>query len=326
MDDEPIIDGVDLEDATTSLDPRFSDNDDDGEEYVVEFDDTPNTEQELQAEVEENLSEQEEEVEEESEFPEELLKSAGMSEDYAAEHFNDASELAMYIRAMDRRDIELARQTQHMQQEPTQEIAEPEIEDVDLEKALEGFDDNTKNLIGAIDKKYKLELERRDAAAKKQREMFDNMIQQQQIAAQQQRIAEFDDFCNNLDGWEHVFGSGTIYTMDRTSPQFQNRAALERAAKLFEQSRATRGLPPVSREETLVRALYAGFGEEHEQIMRREIENQVVQRQKQHTTRPTSRQLTAPTNDREQMLQNIDKWWTDNGYNVPEYDHITDGI
>jgi len=282
----------------------------------VEFDDTPNSEQDIEAEIEEQTEAGDVagDTDASDEFPEELLIETGYSAEEAKAIYGDSATLAAAVRELDARQIDAARmaatQLPELPETPTEE---PVVEDVDLEKALEGFDDESKNAILALQKRQEAELARRDQAIQAQQQQLETFIRSQEQFVQQQANHEFDEFCNGLEGWEHVLGHGNAATIPQHSLQFQNRGHLANTANLLQRGRQMQGQPPLSSDELLVRSLHAAFPREYSQIIERQVQGQVAERQQMQIARPTGRRSMSGKTTTEQAASNIEQWFKEKG-------------
>jgi hypothetical protein len=143
-------------------------------------------------------------------------------------------------------------------------------------------------------------------------------------------VAEFDGFVNELgDEWTDVLGKGDGPTMARENPdnsQVQARVHLDTVSRQLEYGRQQQGLPPLPRAQLLERALRVAFPQNQEQTIRKQVESQVVSRQRLKTNRPgnTIRRQSSPE---EAAIARTQKWYEDRGLAADamddlEYDEI----
>jgi len=254
------------------------------------------------------------------EYPEFLLEAAGLTAEEAHEQFGSPDVLAKHVRALDMRTVSTAAQQPPPPQPlqaaatpaaPPPVAAQPPASEFKLPKpsAAEDWDEDTKALVAALRAQQDAELAKRDTEMSKSRAMLETLLQSQRQATERQYVAQFDGFIEQLgDDWKTVFGAGSGYELPRNSIGMQNRAQLDIVAQQLADGHAARGLPPLSTEHLLARALQASFPQQHEREIEREVTAKVTKRQQMHTSRPTQRR-GKPLTGLEKAAQNAENWY-----------------
>jgi hypothetical protein len=154
----------------------------------------------------------------------------------------------------------------------------------------EEWDEDVKRLVEHLNKGFNQQLAAQAAELNKQRQVTEAFLQQQQQQAEQAYVQGVDNFVNNLgDEWTAVLGKGSGYELGAQSPFVTARAQLDAIAQQLSNGRQVQGLPQLTQEQLLAKALPLAFPNIQQQVVRQEVEEEVGKRQRMMTQRPTGR-------------------------------------
>lgn len=254
-----------------------------------------------------------------SEYAPELLSAAGLSEEEAAATFGSPTALAAAVRMMDQRFLQAGQQlaAQHQTAPPRQPAPQAvtppeEFDPFEFPEPSDGqeWDDDTRALVTALHKHHQAELKKRDAALA--------MVMQDRMEAQRQAyINQFDGFVNSLgDDYAAVLGKGTFQEIKPGSVFMQNRAHLDSVAAQYAAGRRAHGQPELPTNELLARSLLLAFPEAGAGAVRRQALDQVSQRQRMVTARPSQRRASKLTAE-ERAIRHAEEFMRARGMAVP---------
>jgi hypothetical protein len=280
------------------------------------------------------------EVEAESAFSSELLNAAGLTEEEATASFGTPEALTSAVRMLDQRYLQAGQQlaapvapqpvqfqTQQPQQQ-TQQVTPPEEwEPFELPPPsdAEDWDADTKALVNALDQRHRSELAKRDALLQQQQQAMQLVLQDRMESQRKAYVDQFDGFVNELgDEYQSFLGKGTYRDMNPNSVFMRNRAHLDNTAAQYAAGRRAHGQPELSTKELLSRSLSLAFPSAGADVVRREVLDQVGQRQKLLTVRPTQRRSSKMTPE-DRAVQNANNFLQSKGMPVvhDDFDYNT---
>jgi hypothetical protein len=264
-----------------------------------------------------------------SEWDAAMLQAAGLEESEAAARFGTPQALENAVRLMDERSIsywqqqEQFEQLQQRQQEEYQQqqqmqspAADEDSEDVlELPEPHDGgeWSEEVVSLVQTIADHFNKKLAKRDELLESQRHFAEAYQEEKAREQLNQYVEVFDGFVDKLgDEWTPIFGKGSGAEMDLNSPEVQARAHLDTVSRQLELGREAQGLPPVPRTQLLERALRVAFPQQHERLIRKQVENQVATRQRQFTSRPGNTMKRQQSGD-DRAVSYAEKWYAERG-------------
>ena len=233
-----------------------------------------------------------------NEYPEELLAAAGLTLEQAQE-FGSVQAVQSAVRYLDTQFVSQGNKA--LESAPAAQPLEDIVVEEDnweLPEPVESseWDEDTKRLATSMVDKFKGMLSKRDRQLKEQQEFIQQYVQEQQREKQRQSLDEFDGMVNSLpDEWVPLLGRGTAFDLDPNSLAFNNRVHLDRTMIALQQGNLAAGRPPIQRDELMIRSLGVAFPDVQRQVIRNEVIEEVGQRQRLMTSRPTQRRQPAMT-------------------------------
>jgi hypothetical protein len=229
------------------------------------------------------------------EYPEELLRAAGLTPEQAERDFDSVEDIQDAVRMLDYRSVQAGRDAISSQpQQPEQKDIVVEEDDWSLPETENGWDDDTKAVVSSLTDRFKGMLAKRDEQIKAQNEFLQGYVAEQQKTSARQELAEFDDLVNALpDEYSPYLGRGYAYDFHPQSLQFQNRLHLEQTMDALQEGNRISGRSPIPRDELMMRSLSVAFPEIMKQQIREEVVEQVGNRRQMMTRRPTHRHPQA---------------------------------
>lgn len=244
----------------------------------------------------------------EPEFDPALVAAAGLASiEEAKVQFGTPKALENAVRMLDERAVRYAEDALrfHTLNQRQQFVAPPPRQDLQPQTPNPGaatefqippppegeeWDDATIALIKGLHDQFNAKLEAQ------RREIEGTKAFQQQLAEERQKVElaryvkEFDDFVDGLgDEWKPLLGEGSGFQLPKDSLALKNRVHLDSTAKQLQYGRQQQGMPELGQEELLKRALRIAFPQKQEQVVRRQIEEEVSSRSRMITARPTSK-------------------------------------
>lgn len=262
---------------------------------------------------------QETQVLEEATFPQELLEAAQIDENYAETYFKTPEALQAAIRMLDTRFINEGRQLISTPEQSDDESIEDQALDTqwELPPTADGeeWDQDTLALVQAINERNDRLLAQRDEQIGYQQQLLEQYVQQQNQIESERYLEEFDSMIHSLpDEWIALFGEGTAYELNPNSLAFNNRLYLEQTMNALQQGNVNSGRPLISRDELMVRALAVAFPEQHHLAIQNQVTEQIAERQKMVTARPSARQPSPLTAD-QKAIQGAEDWYKKHNFN-----------
>jgi hypothetical protein len=260
--------------------------------------------------------------EQEFEFAPELLNAAGLTEEQARSDFGTPEAVQAAVRMLDTRFVNDGRQeTGAVEPPPTDDIiVEPSPFELPPREDGEEWDPDSVKLIEAMNQRTEQLLAQRDAQIKQQQEYVQNLATQQQQADAARQLEEFDDMVNSLpDDWNGLLGKGTAYDLEPRGLHFNNRMHLEQTMNALQNGNIRSGRQPIPSDELMVRALSVAFPEQQQAVVRREVVQEVAQRQQVMTARPTQRREAA-VSPVQKAGQTAEEWYRKHNMST-EYDY-----
>lgn len=190
---------------------------------------------------------------------------------------------------------------------------------------MEGWDEDTKQLVTTILESQRAELARRDAEIAQTRQFMERIAWEREREQAANYIAEVDAFCNALieedPGYAPLLGSGPGLGMDPGSLQSQNRAMLDGVAAQLNLGRRMSGLPELDRMDALARAVPLAFPNQYRNAVVAEVQSDIQQKVDERsallTQRPTRRQR-SPKTPLEKASATAIEWYRRMGYEVDD--------
>jgi hypothetical protein len=243
------------------------------------------------------------------EWPEDLLRSAGLTAEQASKSFKSADELDAAMKWHDAQMLtagkqwheqaNLQQQQQMQQQQPPPVPATPQqaqqqtqalLDKLDLGLKAEEWDEQTINLVTKLNDHYHdrfTSVAQRNAFLEQAIQTVSGFIMGQ---AERDYVTQFDNLVNSLpETYAEVFGKGARSDLKENSKEFGERVRLNQAMSAIQRGRQVNGLPPLSTDQLFNRALRAEFGDIETKAIRQELNSKMETRQRQFTSRPTSR-------------------------------------
>jgi hypothetical protein len=271
----------------------------------------------------------------ESAFPEYLLEAAGITAGEAESQFGTPEALGAAVRMLDSRFLQagallvgqqgappLQPPTPLQQVQPPQQVTIEGDDDFELPPMSgdEVWDDDTKALVQALNKKYKSELSKRDEQLLQHQQTLQSLLQEKHMDAQQRYVDEFDEFVNELGReYKALLGEGSGYELKRESIAMQNRVHLDSIAAQYAAGRRAHGQPDLPLKSLFSRSLKLAFPDADTQATRREVVDQVGARQRMVTQRPSQRRTSKMTGE-EKAIAHANELMRARGMPVPEDD------
>lgn len=242
----------------------------------------------------------------EPEFDPALIAAAGLaSVEEAKVQFGTPNALANAVRMLDERAVRAAEDALrfHVMTQGRQHVPAPVVRQDQMNlpdpaaefqmpppPAGEEWDDATIALFKGLHDQFnaKLKAQRHEIEATK---IFQQQLADERRSHELRRyVEEFDSFVNNLgDDWKPLLGEGTGFELPKQSLALKNRVHLDTVAKQLQFGRQQQNLPELGQNELLSRALRVAFPQRQEQVVRRQVEEEVSARSKMITARPTSK-------------------------------------
>lgn len=243
------------------------------------------------------------------EWPEDLLRSSGLTAEQASKSFKNADELDAAMKWHDAQMLAAGKQwheqanLQQTQQQPVQQPppvpvtpqqaqqqTQAVLDKLDLGLKAEEWDEQTINLVNRLNDHYHdrfTSVAQRNAFLEQAIQTVSGFIMSQ---AERDYVNQFDSLVNSLpETYVEVFGKGGRSDLKENSKEFGERVRLNQAMSAIQRGRQVNGLPPLSTDQLFNRALRAEFGDIETKAIRQEINSKLETRQRQFTTRPTSR-------------------------------------
>lgn len=268
----------------------------------------------------------------EVEFPDYLLRAAGITSEQAKKQFGNPETLEAAVRMLDQRFVALGQAHLYSQQPKTDDRTggqqkQPVSTEFQLPKPAEGedWDEDTKKLVVALNDHYQKIFKAQSESLLEQQQAVAQLLQDRGRWEQHQYLKEFDDFVNKLgEEWEGILGRGEGPTLPADSIAMQNRIHLDSIANQLAIGRRVQGQQALPRQELLKRALQVAFPQHQEQTMKKQVVDQVTKRGNLKTARPTARRSSQLSGE-ESAVKKAEKWYSDHGFSVTEdnFDYTT---
>lgn len=280
----------------------------------------------------------------EPEFDPILLKAAGLATaDEAKTQFGSPKALENAVRLLDAKAVTVAQDVIRQQQAHEEaerrvakeveqrETAAHETPKFEMPKPPEGeeWDEATVALVQGLQSQFSQQFEEQRQLLAQQQTVIQQVVQEKQQADLRRYVDEFDGFVNELDSktWAPVLGKGSGFGLKRDSQELKNRAQLDMVASQLAFGRQQQKLEELPRRELLSRALRVAFPEKQEQALRKEVEQEVMQRQKLITNRPTAKVSAPVKSGASAAASRAEAWYAQRGMaSLPadefEYDEI----
>jgi len=173
----------------------------------------------------------------EDEWPEYLLREAGLTAEQAAEHFPDSRALADVVRMQDQSYIQrgqLAAIQRPAETAPAEETDEyPDFEMPQLEEGE--WDENVTRAFTQMNENFKRVLQSRDAKLRGIEEQYRQQRVLDEQRMRQQTVAQFDRFIDDLGPqFTGLFGNGSSADLPQQSMAFRNRARVMQTANALQ--------------------------------------------------------------------------------------------
>lgn len=223
------------------------------------------------------------------EWPEILLRSMGMDQEQAEASFGTPEVMADHLRQFDTNLI----QSRRAQVPAPAPAPEPEAEepDFDVESVIpEDWSDDVKDTFRKMSDAFDQKMAARDKRIEAQEQALVQQRMREEAVANQRYADEFDEFVDNLgDAWIGTFGKGKTEKLDSETFAYRNRIMLDQTAGQLAASLHEQGMPVPDATELRLRAMHSMFPQMTRQAAAREVAEQVEQRQRQFTHRPSGR-------------------------------------
>jgi len=260
------------------------------------------------------------------EWPEYLLREAGLTAEQAAEHFVDRTALANVVRMQDQNYIEQGnRAAMHQLPAPVEAPEEVDYPEFELPPPSDGSEwgDDITRVFSQMNDNFKKALQTRDTKLKGIEEQYRQQRQLDEQRMRQQTIQQFDQYIDDLGPqFTGIFGRGASADLSQQSLAFRNRSRMLQTANALQAGLQADGRSPLPSEEAWTRAMMATFPAEVIGQIRETVTNESQAhtdgRQRLMTARPTARrQPTQPLTqaDREhRAAATAEQFYRDRGF------------
>lgn len=250
----------------------------------------------------------------ESEFDDLLLEAAGIDAESAQRDFGTADALQAAVRMLDTRFVTQGRTAQAQTElaPPAADII-PDITDdqwaLPSPTESEEWGTDTLNLVDVMNKRTDSLLAQRDAKITEQQTHLEQFVISQQKENSRRDLEEFDTMINSLPNeWTPLLGKGTAYELNPESMAFNNRMHLEQTMNALQEGNRQAGRNPIQSDELMIRSLAVAFPEASRLAVRNEVVQEVNDRSRLMTSRPTQRRTTA-LSPVQQAGQSAEDWY-----------------
>ena len=264
----------------------------------------------------------------EPEFDPSLLAAAGLaSAEEAKVQFGTPKALENAVRLIDMRSVgvaeaalaqHLAAQTRQTPPTPQQQIqtitpaSAPEFKMPDPPEGEE-WDNATIALFKGLHDQFAQRLDAQKAEIEAAKAFQAQLAIEREQHELRRYVDEFDSFVNKLgDDWKPLLGEGSGFQLKKDSLQLRNRVQLDSISKQLAFGRSAQGLPELSKEDLLTRALRVAFPQKQEQQVRQKVEEEVANRSRMLTNRPTSKATKGKTGE-QAAASYAEEWYNKRG-------------
>ena len=188
-----------------------------------------------------------------------------------------------------------------------QPAGQPESPAFDIESRLDGYDDETADLLRDM-------YTSQQAEVNSLREQYGQQFEESQEAVQEAAEQQFDALLSDLDpAYEAILGKGPTKGLDPLSDPAIVRQELLQEMRAYQMGREAAGQPYLPFGELFSKAIGSVLVEKNQEIDRRKLASQVKGRSGQKVGRPNARKKVGVGPSDDKALQAVELYCRENG-------------